>query len=397
MNNWGVVDANFMSLVQLLMNQVRANCLFLVPAFLLMGFIVALIRAVFTNGEMMLDPGFIVRGVVIWFLLFNYVEIADIVTGAVEGFKNLVPEPAGIMSALNEFASSPLTGNAGEPDPNASPMDRLVGFAQGLINFQFGWTHFLVSLFEEGILMFVRGAYEKIRIMLLAFLTVAGPLSLTLSVFPGMEKVAAHWFRGWFVVHMWSVTLRLLDAIIINYNDTVFSAGMNNGETAFMDTIIINLVCLLMYFMVPSLTTYFVGYAATSGFFGKLAGVVATGARVAAGGAKAAGSMAGSAASGASVGNAAQMGAATPGGGGGSGGGPTGLPPGPKSPLALGPGGGHLLGGGSPLPLPPGGGPLPPLSGGNALSIPVRQLPHSPQPRPIEVPAPAYSPYEIIA
>jgi len=71
MNNWGAIDANFLSLVQLLMNQVRANCLFLVPAFLLMGFIVALVRAVFTNGEMMLDPGFLLRGVVIWFLLFN--------------------------------------------------------------------------------------------------------------------------------------------------------------------------------------------------------------------------------------------------------------------------------------------------------------------------------------
>ncbi len=137
--------------------------------------------------------------------------------------------------------------------------------------------------------------------MLLAFLTVAGPLSLTLSVFPGMERVAGHWFRGWFVVHMWSVTLRILDAIIINYNDTVFSAVMNNGETAYMDTIVINLVCVLMYFLVPSLTTYFVGYAATSGFFGKLAGVVATGAKVAAGGAKAAGVLAGFSRSGASA------------------------------------------------------------------------------------------------
>jgi hypothetical protein len=77
--------------------------LFLVPAFLLMGFIVALIRAVFTNGEMMLDPGFLLRGVVIWFLLFNYVELMDLVTGAIEGFKNLVPAPDGLMTRLNNF------------------------------------------------------------------------------------------------------------------------------------------------------------------------------------------------------------------------------------------------------------------------------------------------------
>jgi hypothetical protein len=73
------------------------------------------------------------------------------------------------------------------------------------------------------------------------------------------------------------------------------------------------------------------------------------------------------------------------------------LPQGPAPPRASGPGGRHLLGGGSPMGLPPGGGPLPPLSGGNAAAIPVRQLPSVPQPRPVPLEAPAYSPYEIIS
>ncbi|MBD0255894.1 MAG: hypothetical protein ICV83_09260 [Cytophagales bacterium] len=397
MNNWGEIDANFLSLVQLLMNQIRANCLFLVPAFLLMGFIVALIRAVFTNGEMMLDPGFLLRGVVIWLLLFNYVELMDLVTGAIEGFKNLVPATDGLMKRLNTFATSVVTLKPTEPDPNASPLDRLLDFAQGAFNFQFGLQYWLVSMIEQGLTMMIRIGYEKLRAMLLAFLTVVGPLSLTLSVFPGMEKVASHWFRGWFVVHMWSVTLRVLDSIIVAYNDTVFDAAMNNGETAFMDSILINLVCVLMYFLVPSLTSYFVGYAATAGFFSKLAGVVATGARVAAFGVGEGGKMA--SASGGSFSGSSTSTAATYGGGGGGnggGGGPA-LPQGPASPLALGPGGGYLLGGGSPTLLPPGGGPLPPLSGGNAAAIPVRQLPSVPQPRPVPLEAPSYSPYEIVA
>ncbi len=398
MNNWGQIDAGFLSLVELLMNQIRANCLFLVPAFMLMGFIVALIRAVFTGSEMMLDPGFIIRAVVIWFILFNYVELTDIITGAIEGFRNLVPAPDGLMTRLNNFATSVVTLKPADPDPNASPMDRLLDFAQGAFNFQFGLQYWLVSLIEQGATMVIRLGYEKLRAMLLAFLTVAGPLSLTLSVFPGMEKVAGHWFRGWFVVHMWSVTLRVLDSIIVAYNQTVFDAAMRSGETAFMDSILINVVCVLMYFLVPSLTSYFVGYAATSGFFGKLAGVVASGAKVAAFGAGAFGKIAGGAGAAGSVSTGSgALATVSGGGGGGSGGGSPALPTGPNPPLALGPGGGCLLGGGSPVGLPPGGGPLPPLSGANASSIPVRQLPVTPQPRPVPLPAPAYTPYEVVS
>ncbi len=227
------------------------------------------------------------------------------------------------------------------------------------------------------------------------------PVTNPVGVSRHVERVAGHWFRGWFVVHMWSVTLRILDSIIINYNDTVFSTIMSNGETAYMDTIVVNIVCVLMYFLVPSLTTYFVGHAATSGFFGKLAGVVATGAKVAAAGAGGAGVLAGafsrsgSAGSTASGNTSAALISASPRGGGGGGGSPA-LPQGPPPPLALGPGGGYLLGGGSPVGLPPGGGPLPPLSGSNVASIPVRQLPLSPQPRPVPVRAPGYTPYEIV-
>jgi hypothetical protein len=71
-------------------------------------------------------------------------------------------------------------------------MDRLLDFAQGAFNFQFGLQYWLVSMIEQGLTMMIRLGYEKLRAMLLAFLTVVGPLSLTLSVFPGMEKVASH-------------------------------------------------------------------------------------------------------------------------------------------------------------------------------------------------------------
>ncbi len=276
MNNWGYVTDSFLQMVQLLTNAVLHNCLFLVPAFMLAGLCVAMVRAVFTGGEMVMDTGFLLRGVIVWFILFNYLELLDIVTGAVEGFARLIPEPTGIMESLNEFAQSTITPGQPAPDPDASPVDRIMNYVQGAIGFQTGIIYWLMDAVERGFTMGMRLVYEKLRAMLLAFLTVAGPLSLTLSVFPGMEKVAGHWFRGWFMIHMWSVTLRLLDSIIHNYNAAVFDT-VGGSPLSRMDALVINVVCMLMYFMVPSLTSYCVGYAATSGFFGNLSGVVSPG------------------------------------------------------------------------------------------------------------------------
>jgi hypothetical protein len=346
---------------------------------------------------MMPDTGFLLRGVVIWFILFNYLELLDVITAAIEGLKNVFPVPD-VLDRLNNFASSVVSLKPTEPDPGASPVERLLDSVQGAFNFHFGWPYWVASWIESGITLFIRLGYEKIRAVLLAFLTVAGPLSLTLSVIPGMEKVAGHWFRGWFVVHMWSVTLRILDSILVTYNQTVFATAMGNGETAFMDAIIINVVCVLMYLMVPSLTTYFVGYAATGGFFGKLAGVISTTAAAAAFGAGVAGKVfGGSRAAGSSTSAPGQVTGTYPSGGGpfSPGGAPTGLPPAPQ-PLGLPPGGGYLLGGGSQVGFPPGPQPLPPLQGGNALSIPVRQLPVSPQQRPSYTEPPVYIPYEPV-
>jgi hypothetical protein len=359
MNNFGQVDPGFLSLVQMLVNQVMHNCLWLVPSFMLLGFIVALLQAVFTSGEMMLDTNFLLRGVIIWFFLFNYLEILDIVTSAIEGLKNIFPVPD-VLERLNNFASSVVSLKPTEPDPNASPADRLLDYIKGAFNFHFGLQYWLVSLIESGITLFIRISYEKLRALLLAFLTTVGPLSLTLSVIPGMERIASHWFRGWFVVHMWSVTLRILDSIIVNYNETVFNTAMANGETAFMDSIIINLVCILMYLMVPSLTTYFVGYAATSGFLGKLAGIVASIGAAAVFGAKASsgGRSAGSSATSGTNPNSTNGGPYPPSSGGS-----------PTSSMSN-----------RPLGFP---------SGGSAQSIPIRQPPVTPQPKPVPVYSPA--------
>lgn len=390
MNNWGSVDSAFMEVILQLMNSVRQNCLFLVPAFMLMGLVVAMVRAAFTPGPMAMDTGFLLRGTIIFLLLFNYIEIIDLVTGGIEGFRNLIPVPPSILGDLGDFADRSL-GQA-KPDPNLPVGERISQFAKGILDFDFGITYFLNTALDEGLTMMIRIGLEKIRAMLLAFLTIAGPLSLALSVFPGMEKVAGHWFRGWFVVHMWSVTIRILDSIIHTYNRAVFSPT-GDSPTVMMDSLIINVVCILMYLMVPTLTGYFVGHVNTSGFFSKLAGAAQAVMRTtaAAGSAFGAGSgMAGAGMAGSPAMNLGNVG--TPSGGGGS---PALGRAAGRAQLNGGQGLAGLLGSPPNPPMPIGGGGNPLLLSGGNVAIAVRQKPPAPQPR-VRMDHIPYSPYEKV-
>ncbi len=396
MNNWGHVDQAFINMVLLLVNTVRQNCLFLVPAFLLAGLIVAIVRSVFSQGPMSVNGGFMLRGILIWCVLFNYIEIIDLVTGGIEGFRDLIPQPGTILDDLNEFSNMTLNMQRAATDPNMPTQDKILEFAKGLFDFNFGLLYFVNAAFEEGLTMLIRIGLEKIRAMLLAFLTVAGPLSLALSVFPGMEKVSGHWFRGWFSVHMWSVTIRILDAVIHNYNQAVFT-HMTDSSTIMIDSLVVNIVCMLMYLMVPTLTSYFVGQALTNGFLSKLAGTAATvvGTAMAAGKLFAGGAAAGKAGSaiGQSGSSALNLGTVgSPSGGGGS----PALGQASSQPLLNGGNGTQGLIGGPPnSPSPIGGGGSPLLLSGGNVAIPIRQKSPTPQPR-INVNQIPYTSYEPV-
>ena len=398
MNNWGHVDQAFLQMVMLLVNTVKQNCLFLVPAFLLAGLIVAIVRSVFSQSQMSIDGSFLLHGILIWCILFNYIEIIDLITGGIEGFRDLIPKPDSILGDLNEFSAMTINTSKTIDDPSVPTQDKLLAFAKGLFDFNFGILYFIQSAIEEGFAFLVRIGLEKIRAMLLAFLTVAGPLSLTLSVFPGLRGVAGFWFKGWFTVHCWSITIRILDAIIHTYNKAVF-AHLSDSSTVLMDSLIINIVCIIMYLMVPTLTGYFIAHTNTNGFLSRLGATAQKTAKTVAGLAGLFGGAASRAVSSktSSVGqsgtSAIHLGSVGTPSGGGGGGSPVLSQP-ASQPLLNGSSNQGLLGGPPYSPSPSGGGSPLLLSGGNA-SIPIRQKPPTPQPR-INVNQIPYTNYEPV-
>lgn len=182
MNNWGHVDQAFLQMVMLLINTVKQNCLFLVPAFLLAGLITAIVRSVFTQSQMSVNGGFMLRGILIWCVLFNYIEIIDLVTGGIEGFRDLIPQPGTILDDLNEFSNMAINTSKTVSDPNVPTQDKILEFAKGLFDFNFGLLYFVNAALEEGLTMLVRIGLEKIRAACLSDrgrALVTGPVGLS--------------------------------------------------------------------------------------------------------------------------------------------------------------------------------------------------------------------------
>ncbi len=367
---------------------------------MLASMLASMIRGAFLGESARMEMGWLLRGTIILCVVVNFGELTDTITAAIAGVKNLIPQPGTILNDLNEFSNMSVSLQKKVADPTLSTTDKMLEYIKGAFDFDFGMKYFLQSLAMEGFSMVVRVGIEKIRALLLAFLTIAGPLSITISVFPGMEKVAGHWFRGWFSIHMWSVTICILDAIIHNYNKSVFaSADSYANQMVMMDAMIINLVCIIMYLMVPTLTSYFVGQALTNGFLSRASSIAKTVASAAVTAASmGAGMFAGAGAAGSSAASAGNTGALNLGSMGtppmGGGGGSPALASG-ASMRQLGSGNAGLLGGGSsPAPLPPSGG-LGPITGSGSNAIPIRQLPvpapQRPSPNYSHIP---YSDYE---
>ncbi len=118
----------------------------------------------------------------------------------------------------------------------------------------------LVSIFAS----LARAFMETVRAILLKFLILVGPLALTLSINEGFAHIGKFWLQKLFSVFCWSLTLNILDHLIIDYYTQVSMATashtFNSGDAAtdtpyFMDQLIVG----FMYTMVPWLTGLYLG------------------------------------------------------------------------------------------------------------------------------------------
>jgi signal transduction histidine kinase len=135
-----------------------------------------------------------------------------------------------------------------------------------------------------GIASIARKLIEIFRQTLLGFLYVVGPIALTMSVLPGFGKLLLKWFSHYLSVQFWSVTLVILDNLVVLYTDlskmrTSVMSGLSLSEASEkIDILLLNIVITVLYFMVPYLTSLFIGQSSTGMFQSRALGLATAGA-----------------------------------------------------------------------------------------------------------------------
>jgi hypothetical protein len=139
-------------------------------------------------------------------------------------------------------------------------------------------------LYLGGIASIARKLIEIFRQTLLGFLYVVGPIALTMSVLPGFGKLLIKWFSHYLSVQFWSVTLVILDNLVVLYTDlskmrTSVMSGLSLSEASEkIDILLLNIVITVLYFMVPYLTSLFIGQSSTGMFQSRALGLATAGA-----------------------------------------------------------------------------------------------------------------------
>ena len=145
----------------------------------------------------------------------------------------------------------------------------------------FNLSKMLVDFLAGGILIGVRYLIELYRQFLLGFYTAVGPIALALSLINGRLfgiQVAITWFKRWFAVQCWSISIVIFDRLVGLYASYYHIPSMessNIGEVGMAELhyLVVGLVVILLYLSIPKLTSMFVGAAAGSS---GMSGVVQT-------------------------------------------------------------------------------------------------------------------------
>jgi hypothetical protein len=280
----------FLSAIEALMNIVRYSTMLIVPTFVGITLIVALAKG-FTSGRgVEVDYSPVVRGFILMVSLFFYGEVLGLISGAIGGFAGFITQPDNIYSNLNVLQS----GVPAEPTRDSNSIVGYIGEAVAFMS-AFNLHEMMQSFVLGGIASIARKLIEIFRQTLLGFLYVVGPIALTISVLPGFGKLLIKWFSHYLSVQFWSVTLIILDNLVVLYTDlskmrTSVMSGLSLSEASEkIDILLLNIVITVLYFMVPYLTSLFIGQSSTGMFQSRALGLATAGAMLLTRGSAAAG------------------------------------------------------------------------------------------------------------
>lgn len=210
--------------------------------------------------------------------------------------ESLKPQPPG--TATPPTPTQVANGNQDQPSVISGLADKIASIAGSISGFSM--RQWLLELATGTIAQLVQVCMLFIQAFLAGFLFVVGPIAFTLSMLPGWGGVMKSWFQSFLSVNLWTVTFAIINKLFAQYSaamaalaatkittvDQYFAAYASDGQYQ-----VACIIFIIMYLMVPYMTSLIVGSSAAQSFVGAAAGLVAS--RAAMGAGKAVGSAAG--------------------------------------------------------------------------------------------------------
>ncbi|WKN44921.1 hypothetical protein [Tunicatimonas pelagia] len=256
MNNVAVTP-EFLAAVNALSDKTHAIGLAMVPIFLMIVLFNQVFAALVFSARFRLDVQPLVRGLVIIIALTFYADFLGVISGTIKALSDFIGPDKTFMQKLADMWNLLLPGTQDGGLP--SNMEELYQSFTRLM--QFDIVNWLLALLEGSFVHIVRKGIEIIRLVLLAFLYIVGPLAIGLSVIPSFNSLAMKWLQSYLTVQFWSVTLIILDTLVSQFNSLYFNGLLFTNELGAANFVLVSLVIVILYFLVPHLTSYYLGHS----------------------------------------------------------------------------------------------------------------------------------------
>lgn len=283
-----------------------------VPLFLFTTIVLTIVRGFLSSGSVQFELGPIFRVIFLYIGLLSYNVLVPQVGNLIGGVATLIKGNTANTSAytvLNQLKTAADTGvstpapgavtpaNAGTAAQDGGSM--LSGMSAAItrtfdnLKMSFSPQQFLLGLATSFMTSIIQAIMEFIQSFLLGFLYVAGPIAIAFSFIPGFGGVAKSWLQSLIGIHMWSVAFQVISGLFAYYsaNQSLITAnaGMLSTTTSIASTqyAVACIVFIVMYVMVPYMSSLIVGSSAADGFVGsavRVASAAASGGGTAAAG-----------------------------------------------------------------------------------------------------------------
>lgn len=284
------LDTDFITAADGALRKVLQACqLYLIPPFLSVALLYTVGRGYLQGGQLRMDFSPLLKALFVYFILFFYRDFMDLIGGAIGGFSSLVaPAKPGFIAEALQSLTNPAGAASIEPDKATNTagfvndqIGAITSFWDKLTNFSL--LNLLTELFTTSTVVLIRQVLVMVRQYIVAFLYVSGPIAICLSALPPFAQLGKQWLQNFMAVQFWSLTYSLLDTIYANYAGTrpatgnvLLPTGMTPGDYANDVTYLINSIgFVILYCMVPWLTSFLIGSSAVQGFVGMFGGAVA--------------------------------------------------------------------------------------------------------------------------